>query len=199
MSSTKKGVGPHPLPWPTSEKYDATLLSQGDDRNVVDKYRYMTVQAIREDLDKNAHQLEIAIENVTHDYNIGTIVRNANAFGVRKVHIIGRKQWNRRGAMVTDAYLQIIHHKTLDEFLKFVGDKTLICVDNVEGAIALSDVNLPGSCILVFGSESDGLSDDIRSVSSQTIYIEQLGSTRSVNVGVASGIVMYKWLQTNIL
>lgn len=199
MNVTKKGVGPHPLPWPISDKYDPALLTEGDYRNVVDKYRYMTVQAIREDLDKHAHHLEIAIENVVQDFNIGTIVRNANAFGVRKVHIIGRKKWNRRGAMVTDLYLNIIHHKTVADFLAFIGEIELISVDNAEGSVALSNIKLPSKCILVFGSESDGISDNLRSASSQTIYIEQLGSTRSVNVGVASGIVLYKWLETNIL
>ena len=189
------GVGPHPKPWPTGECYDPELLEQGDDRNVADKYRYWTVEAIRRDLTQQNTRLEIAIENWQHDFNIGTIVRNANAFGVTKVHIIGKRHWNRRGAMKTEAYLDVQSHPTVGDFAQTVAGKTIIGVDNRPGARNLSEVDLPQNVVLVFGGEGPGLSDEMITVSEHLVQIEQFGSTRSVNVGVASGILLYKWAE----
>ena len=194
MKKDEVGVGPYPKPWPRGSQYDLELLASGDRRNVIDEYRYWTVEAIKADLDKTRLPLEIAIENWQHDMNIGTIVRNANAFNVRAVHIVGKKHWNKRGAMVTDAYMNIYHHKTVDEFELAVGDKHVIAIDNQPGAENLSDAKLPNDCVLVFGGEGPGLSLEMVAKSEKMVAIEQFGSTRSVNVGVASGIVIYTWL-----
>lgn len=191
----KIGVGPHTLPHPTDERYDPELLAHGDRRNVEDKYRYWTVEAIKADLDMTRVDLHVAIENWQHDINIGTIVRNANAFNVAAVHVIGKRHWNRRGAMVTDRYLDVFHHASVDDFVAAVGDRRIIAVDNLPGAIPLSSANLPNSVVLVFGGEGPGLSPEMIAASEQMVMIEQFGSTRSVNVGVASGIVMYQWMQ----
>ena len=196
MSDNIIGVGPHPQPWPTDPRFDKMLLEHGDNRNVLDKYHYWTVAAIKEDLDKDRLELEIAIENLQRDYNMGTIVRAANAFNVSKVHIIGRKQWNKRGAMVTDLYMNIQYHDDVAAFqvaMKKSG-KDIIAIDIVEGAKGLSKAQLPSNAVLVFGAEGPGLSKELLAVASQTIMIEQFGSTRSVNVGVAAGIAMYMWL-----
>lgn len=193
------GVGPHTEPWPTDERFDRELLAQGDYRNVEDKYRYWTVEAIKADLDRLRVDLHVAIENWQHDLNIGTIVRNANAFNVAAVHIIGKRHWNRRGAMVTDRYLHIEQHQTVDGFIKAMGDRHIIAVDNLEGAVPLSKTTLPKKAVLVFGGEGPGLSVEMRAAAEQMVMIEQLGSTRSVNVGVASGIVMYSWMQQYVL
>jgi tRNA G18 (ribose-2'-O)-methylase SpoU len=193
------GVGPHPEPWPTDDRFDRELLAQGDRRNVEDKYRYWTVEAIKADLDATRIDLHVAIENWQHDLNIGTIVRNANAFNVAAVHIIGKRQWNRRGAMVTDRYLQIFHHATVDEFVRAVKGRHIIAIDNQPGAVPLSDTVLPEKAVLVFGGEGPGLSREMIAASEQMVMIEQFGSTRSVNVGVAAGIVMYDWLRRNVL
>jgi len=187
------GVGPHTQPWPVGEQYDETLLAEGDRRNVIDQYRYWTVEAIKRDLAKNANDFEIAIENWQHDFNIGTIVRNANAFNARRVHIIGRRHWNKRGAMVTDAYLTVVHHQSVEDFVEYVRGMHIIAIDNVTGSKNLSAVSLPANAVFVFGGEGPGLSSEMITASEQMIKIEQYGSTRSVNVGVASGIVMYQW------
>jgi tRNA G18 (ribose-2'-O)-methylase SpoU len=201
MSDTEKiiGVGPHPHPWPTDERYDAQLLAEGDRRNVEDKYRYWTVEAIKADLDTKRVDLHVAIENWQHDINIGTIVRNANAFNLAAVHIIGKRHWNRRGAMVTDRYLTIIHHASIEDFVAAMKDEKrhIIAVDNFSGAVSLSDTRLPKHAVLVFGGEGPGLSDEMVAASERLVMIEQFGSTRSVNVGVAAGIVMYAWMQQN--
>lgn len=197
----KIGVPRHPKPWPNDTKFDKDLLENGDSRNVLDKYRYWTVEAIKADLDKNRNQLHVAIENFQHDLNIGTIVRAANAFNVGTVHIIGKKHWNRRGAMVTDRYLDIIHHATVDNFVKCmkVQDRHIIAIDIVPGAVQLSKAKLPLNAVLAFGGEGPGLSSEMQQSAEETVMIEQYGSTRSVNVGVAAGIVMYAWMQQNVL
>ena len=189
------GVGPHPHPWPAGDYYDPLLLAEGDRRNVDDKYRYWTVDAIKADLAMTRVNLHVAIENWQHDLNIGTIVRTANAFNVAAVHIIGRRHWNRRGAMVTDRYLEVVHHPTVADFVAAMGDRHIIAVDNQPGAVNLSEAQLPERAVLVFGGEGPGLSSEMIAASEQMVMIEQLGSTRSVNVGVAAGILMYAWLQ----
>lgn len=189
------GVGPHPKPWPSDPQYDPGLLQNGDKRNVIDKYRYWTVEAIKADLDTHRSELHVAIENWQHDINIGTIVRNANAFNAAAVHIIGKRQWNKRGAMVTDIYMHVFHHANVEDFVKAVGARQIIAVDNQKGATPLSSVMLPENAVLVFGGEGPGLSQEMIKASNQMIMIEQFGSTRSVNVGVASGIVMHEWMR----
>ncbi len=195
------GVGPYPKPWPTDKKYDIELLENGDKRNVLDKYRYWTVEAIKLDLDKSRLDLQIAIENWQHDLNIGTIVRAANAFNVEKVHIIGKRHWNRRGAMVTDKYMNIIQHESVKDFAKAMKkeNRSIIAVDIMPGAKPISETPLASQIVLVFGAEGPGLSKEMQKAAEQIVMIEQFGSTRSVNVGVAAGIAMYIWVQQNVL
>ena len=195
MNEQEVGVGPHPQPWPDDPRYDRELLARGDRRNVEDGYRYWTVAAIKADMAARSTGLYVAIENWQHDMNIGTIVRSANAFNVAAVHIIGRRHWNRRGAMVTDRYLEIVHHPTVAEFVAAMGDRHIIAIDNQPGAVPLSQADLPERAVLVFGGEGPGLSAEMIAASERMIMIEQFGSTRSVNVGVAAGIVMYAWVQ----
>lgn len=172
-----------------------------DTRNVEDRFKGWKHEDIVTYLDDHGVMLEIAIENLTRDFNMGTIVRTANAFGVRRLHVVGRKQWNKRGAMATDKYLHIIYHATVDDFVRAVrdDDRALIAIDNVKGAHNLSSVKLHERATLVFGSEADGLSDEMLNACLRVVAIEQFGSTRSINVGVAAGIVMYQWIRQNRL
>ncbi len=190
------GVGPHPDPWPDDPRLDPVLLADGDRRNVVDRYRYWTVEAIRADLDRHRHPFHVAIENWQHDLNIGTVVRSANAFLAAEVHIVGRRRWNRRGAMVTDRYQHVRHHATVADLASWSAeaDVPLIGVDNLPGSIPLGSRDLPARCALVFGQEGPGLSDAMREVLVECRSIPQFGSTRSINAGVAAGIAMYAWI-----
>lgn len=183
----------------SDERYDPELIAKGDTRNVVDEFRNMTVDAIKEELDTRRHSVQIAIENFQHDFNIGTIVRNANAFNVSAVHIIGKRHWNRRGAMVTDRYLHIHHHKSINEFREAIGNLPIIGIDNIPGSEPFASVQLPENAVFVFGGEGPGLSQEMIECCEKLIAIEQFGSTRSVNVGVASGIILYSWLQQHVL
>ncbi len=166
-----------------------------DTRNVTDEFRGMSVDDIKTSLDRRRQPLQVAVENVTRDFNMGTIVRNANAFNVSMIHVIGRRQWNKRGAMATDKYMHIVYHASVADFVASMAGTHIIGIDNIEGSVPLASTTLPRDAVLVFGSESDGLSDDMAAACEQIIAIEQFGSTRSVNVGVASGIAMYAWLQ----
>jgi len=172
-----------------------------DTRNVVDKYRNQPVEAIVDDLDTSRNELEVAVENLERDFNMGTIIRNANAFNVRKVHVIGRRQWNKRGAMKTDAYLHIEYHLTPADFFEAMkhADREVIAVDIVDGASDLHSTPLAKNAVLVFGAEGPGLSAELLQGAAKVVKIEQFGSTRSINVGVASGIAMYAWVQQHRL
>ena len=193
-------VGPYPKPWPSGPQYDAALLEEGDTRNVVDRYRYWTREAIVADLDQQRHSFHIAIENWEHDFNIGTVVRNANAFLAKAVHIVGKRKWNRRGAMVTDRYQHVRHHPTVDDFIQWAGNEALsvIGIDNVPGSEQIEKAEIPKNCVLVFGQEGPGLSEEMIDASLKVLAITQYGSTRSINAGVASGIAMYEWLSQHV-
>ena len=191
------GVGPHPPPFPDDPRLDPELLASGDRRNVVDRYRYWRHEAIVADLDARRKQFHVAIENWKHDLNIGAVVRNANAFLAAEVHIIGRKRWNRRGAMVTDRYQHVRYHATIEEFAAWarVEDIPVLGVDNLPGAEPLDRADIPERCVMLFGQEGPGLSDDARAICGRVLSIPQFGSTRSINAGVASGVAMYEWVR----
>ncbi|WP_068278725.1 TrmH family RNA methyltransferase [Aldersonia kunmingensis] len=206
VGPTEWGENPHGVgPWdaeydgprPTDPRYDPELLDNGDRRNVVDAYRYWTREAIVADIDARRHPFHVAIENFAHDANIGTVVRTANAFAAAEVHIVGRRRWNRRGAMVTDRYQHVRHHTDLGELGEFASERGLavVAVDNVPGAVPLETAQLPRDCVLLFGQEGPGITDHAKDIAALTVSIAQFGSTRSINAGVAAGIAMHAWIR----
>ncbi len=190
------GVGPWVGDLPTDARYDPELLVEGDSRNVVDAYRYWTMEAIVADLDTKRHSFHVAIENWQHDMNIGSIVRTANAFLAQTVHIVGRRRWNKRGAMVTDRYQHVLHHETIDDLLAYATEHALpiVAIDNVERSVAIEKTVLPTHCILLFGQEGPGLSPEALSAADEVVEITQYGSTRSLNASAAAAIVMHQWV-----
>lgn len=190
------GVGPWVGDWPEGEHFDPELLKSGDRRNVLDRYRYWTVEAIAAAIAEESLGLEIAIENLGHDFNIGSIVRTGNALGVSGVQIVGKKRWNRRGAMVTDRYLPVAHFAEVDSFAHDAKSRgrTLIGIDNIEGSTPIETASLPANATLVFGEESSGLSLPMQRVCTAVHHITQYGSTRSINVGHAGAIAMWAWV-----
>jgi tRNA G18 (ribose-2'-O)-methylase SpoU len=194
------GVGPWPggpRTWPEDPRYDPDLLRDGDTRNVVDAYRYWTVAAIRADLAARAHPLHVAVENLGHDLNIGSVVRSANAFNVTAVHIVGRRRWNRRGAMVTDRYLDVRHHEDAPALAAWARSAgvAVVGVDNVPGSVPLETCDLPERVVLMFGEEGRGLSSQAVAAADAVLAITQFGSTRSLNVGAAAGIAVHAWVR----
>ncbi len=190
------GVGPWEGPWPEESDYDQELLAKGDSRNVADHYRYWTMDAIVADLDTKRHSFHVAIENWQHDLNIGSIVRTANAFLAAEVHIVGRKRWNRRGAMVTDRYQHVRHHPDIDSFVTFARGEGLpiIGVDNVAGSTPVETTALPKDSVFLFGQEGPGLSPEALDAADAVVEITQFGSTRSINASAAAAIVMHQWV-----
>jgi tRNA G18 (ribose-2'-O)-methylase SpoU len=201
MSEHPVGVGPHPLPLPDDPRLDPALLADGDRRNVIDRYRYWRREAIVADLDERRHGFHVAVENWQHDFNIGAIVRNANAFMASEVHIVGNRRWNRRGAMVTDRYQHIRHHPDVVGFARWASSEAvaIVGIDILDGAEPIETVALPGRCVLVFGQEGPGLTEEMQAACDAIYAITQFGSTRSINVGVASGIAMHTWVRRHVL
>jgi tRNA G18 (ribose-2'-O)-methylase SpoU len=195
------GVGPYPEPWPDDPRLDPDLLAEGDRRNVVDEYRYWRLDAIVADLDTRRHDFHVAIENWSHDLNIGNVVRTANAFLAREVHIVGRRRWNRRGAMVTDRYQHVRHHEDVGALTEWARAEGLpiVAIDNFPGAMPLETATLPRACVLLFGQEGPGLTDNACEAASMVCSIAQFGSTRSINAAVAAGIAMHTWIRQHAL
>jgi tRNA G18 (ribose-2'-O)-methylase SpoU len=202
------GVGPWAGPWPVDPRYDPDLLREGDRRNVVDGYRYWTVEAILADLDRRRHPLHVAVENWEHDLNIGSVVRTANAFNVAAVHVVGRRRWNRRGAMVTDRYLHVVHHPDVAALVEWAAAAPgpgpdsapglpLLGVDNPPCAVPIEGFALPAACVLLFGQEGPGLSAEAVRACSAVLAITQYGSTRSINAGAAAAIAMHAWVRAH--
>jgi tRNA G18 (ribose-2'-O)-methylase SpoU len=191
------GVGPHPKPWPVGAHFDPELLADGDRRNVVDKYRYWSLDAVVADLDTQRHPFHVAIENFQHDFNIGSVVRTANAFMANEVHIVGKKRWNRRGAMVTDRYQHVRHHPDPSALAAWARDNEILIIgiDNVPGSVPLETHQLPERCVLLFGQEGEGLTLEARAICNSVHSIAQFGSTRSINAGAAAAIAMHAWIR----
>ncbi len=191
------GVGPHSRPWPDDPRLDVELLAAGDRRNVVDRYRFWRHEAIVADLDTRRHDFHVAIENWQHDSNIGSVVRTANAFLAAEVHIVGRRRWNRRGAMVTDRYQHVRHHDSVEGLAAWAREAALpvLGVDNLPGSEPLEMYALPQRCVLLLGQEGPGLSAAARAACDVTLSIAQFGSTRSINAGAAAAIAMHTWVR----
>lgn len=210
------GVGPWQGPWPTTSdgqpdpRYDVELLADGDRRNVVDTYRYWRHEAIVADLDTRRHDFHVAIENWGHDFNIGSVVRTANAMGAKAFHIIGKRRWNRRGAMVTDRYQHEFHHPDATAFELWARSGVdlpgaepgepipVIGIDNIPGSKPIETYPMPRRCVLVFGQEGPGLTDEMAAACQDVLHIEQFGSTRSINAGAAAAVAMHQWVLRNV-
>ena len=199
------GVGPWIGELPEDPWFDRELLEKGDTRNVIDRYRYWTMEAIVADLDEKRHPFHVAIENWQHDMNIGSIVRSANAFGADTVHIVGRRRWNKRGAMVTDRYQHVTHRPDVDDLIQWAktasstgGPLPIIAIDNVPGCKQIENVQLPKECVFLFGQEGPGLSQAALDGADMVLEIVQFGSTRSINASAAAAITMHSWVMQHV-
>lgn len=200
VEASTNGVGPWSGPWPDDDRLDPELLARGDARNVIDRFRYWRMEAIVAELDRSRHPFHVAIENWQHDMNIGSIVRSANAFGAESVHIVGRRRWNKRGAMVTDRYQHVQHHETVADLVRWAAEAevAVIAIDNVPGCVPLETYALPERCVLLFGQEGPGLSEEAIAASAAVLEISQFGSTRSINASAAAAVAMHAWILQHV-
>lgn len=167
-------------------------MTELDTRNVRDVYKYWTEDAIRADLRKNHHNFSVLISNQFNDFNIGSVIRNANAFCARRVIIHGRRQYDRRGTVGTHLYTEM-QHVQFAEVINLT-DSVLIGFDNIQDAVPLEKFEWPqGHVIMAFGQEQAGLSAEVLAMCEKVVYISQYGSVRSLNVGCASAIAMYDY------
>ncbi len=201
------GLGPWVGEWPQDPRLDPELLREGDRRNVVEAYRYWRHDAIVADLDTRRHELHIAVENWGHDFNIGSVIRTANAMNVAAFHIVGKRRWNRRGAMVTDRYQREHHHRDIAALAEWAASQPgdtpgtslpLLAVDNLPGAVPLETYPLPRRCVLLFGQEGPGLTPEALAAADAVLEIAQFGSTRSMNAGAAAAIAMHAWVRAHV-
>jgi tRNA G18 (ribose-2'-O)-methylase SpoU len=193
-------VGPWMGELPVEEWFDPELLATGDTRNVIDRYRYWRMDAIVADLDTKRHPFHVAIENWQHDMNIGSIVRSANAFAADTVHIVGRRRWNKRGAMVTDRYQHVVHHETVEDLVAWAKTEglSILAIDNVPGCVKIETFDFPSACVLLFGQEGPGLSPEAIAAADAVIEITQFGSTRSINASAAAAVTMHSWVMQHV-
>jgi tRNA G18 (ribose-2'-O)-methylase SpoU len=198
--SDEVGVGPWSGEWPDDPRYDPELLEHGDRRNVVDRYRYWRLEEIVADLDTRRHPFHVAIENWQHDLNIGSVIRTANAFLAAEVHIVGRKRWNRRGAMVTDRYQHVRHHPDLASLSSYASGLgiPILGIDNLPGSVPLETYDVPRACVLLFGQEGPGLTAEAHAACDAVLSIAQYGSTRSINASAAAAIAMHAWVRRHL-
>ena len=194
------GVGPWQGPWPDGDHFAPDLLRGGDRRNVADRYRYWTMDAVVADLDTRRHPFHVPIEHSRHDPNSRTLAFNAAA-----VQRVGKRRWNRRGAMVTDRYQHEHHHPDVDDLVRWASAAgtqadgiPIIGIDNLPGSVPLETYDLPRECVLVFGQEGPGLSEPMRAACTAVLHIEQFGSTRSINAGAAAAIAMHAWVRRHV-
>lgn len=199
------GVGPWEGEWPEGAHWDPDLLRDGDRRNVEDRYRYWRMDAVVVELDARRHPFHVAIENWGHDFNIGSVVRTANAFNATAFHVVGKRRWNRRGAMVTDRYQHEHHHPTAAHLAAWAatggvggGRIPLVGIDNLPGSVGLETHDLPRECVLVLGQEGPGLTPEVLEACDVVLHIEQFGSTRSINAGAAAAIAMHAWVRRHV-
>jgi len=193
---TTHGVGPWRGELPEGDWWDPELLARGDSRNVIDRYRYWRMDAVIADIDQHRHPFHVAIENWQHDMNIGSIVRSANAFAADTVHIVGRRRWNKRGAMVTDRYQHVVHHDTVAELVEWARREgiPIIAIDNVPGSVIIETFEFPRECVLLFGQEGPGISPEAIEAADAVVEISQFGSTRSINASAAAAVAMHVWI-----
>lgn len=169
-------------------------VEKTDTRNVVDLYKYWTTDAIKAKLDTQRHNFSVLITNNFHDFNIGSVIRNSNAFLGKNLYVLGKRQYDSRGAVGAHHYENIIHLKSIEEL-----DSSfhLIGFDDLPQARDLETFEWPTKkhVVMCFGQETVGLTKDVADACKDVVYIKQYGSVRSLNVGVASGIAMYSYCQ----
>lgn len=164
-------------------------------RNVVDEFKKLSTQEIRQRLRRNAHDFAVLMEHWNGDFNISTLIRNANVFNAKHVFYIGKKGYDRRGTVGAHHYVDLTHAKSIDDIVQLKKDYTFVGIENNIGrCVSLPDFTWPRNPLMIFGEENGGISDELLALCDHKVSIPQWGSIRSMNVGTCSGIAMYDYV-----
>ena len=164
--------------------------------NIIDKYKFdrltkWTTELIKKDLQQNSFPIAVLMENFAGDFNIGTVIRNANAFNAKEVFYLGNKHYDRRGTVGTHHYTEVKHLPSIEALTLLKEHYTLVGLENsVAGAVSLDKFEWPSNSLLIIGEEGVGITSDTLALCDHFVYIPQYGSVRSLNAGVASGIAL---------
>lgn len=175
-------------------------IANGDDhyrlweRNVADKFKPMPDEDIKAELQSTAFPYAVCFEHVIGDFNMGTAIRNANAFNAKEVFYIGNKKWDKRSAVGVHNYTEVKWLSTVDEFISLRDRYVIVGIDCVPGAVSLPSYPFKENTLFVFGEEGVGLTPAMQAMCEAIVFIPQYGSVRSINVGTASGIIMHEFV-----
>jgi len=165
--------------------------------NVLDSLKEYSIPDIANYCASNSIDASVGMVNINGDFNLSTMVRNANFFGFRDVHYVGKKKWDKRGSVGTHHYTPMFHHADEYSFILQCSNRILIGIENNIPEYSYKTFNLFDyelnnvfDPIFIFGEESKGLSNTILDRCDIILTIPNYGSVRSLNVGTTSGIVM---------
>lgn len=177
-------------------------IAAGDDHfrswqyNVADHFKDKTAEEIKQTLQATANPFAVCFEHVIGDFNMGTGIRNANAFNAKEVFYVGTKKWDRRSAVGVHNYTEVQWISDIEDFKKLKDRYVIVGIDNVPGSVPISTYSFPENTLMVFGEEGAGLTPEMQSLCKDIVYIEMFGSVRSLNCGTASGIAMYQYINS---
>ena len=163
--------------------------------NVTDEYKSWNPEDIKVDLQARAHPFAVLMEHWKGDFNIGTMIRNANAFNASRVYYIGRRRFDPRGCVGTHHYVDLNYLNNFDELSELKEKYVFVALDNnIGNCVPIETFEWPGNSLMIFGEEGNGITPELLSLCDYRVSITQHGSVRSLNVGTSSGIVMYDYL-----
>jgi tRNA G18 (ribose-2'-O)-methylase SpoU len=170
-------------------------------RNVIDRFKNMPDEEIKKELQRTAHPVAVCMEQWQGDFNISTLIRNANAFNVEKVFYFGRKRYDRRGTVGTHNYTDIQFLDGGYDQLETLKDQyTFVGIDNnvSQKTFKLGEFDwnmLSKPPLMIFGEEGTGLTQQAIQMCHILVEIPQYGSVRSLNVGTSSGVLLYDYVR----
>ena len=161
--------------------------------NVADQYKGMEVEDIKSKLAAKAFPCAVMMENWQGDFNLAQCVRNANAFGAKEVFYIGKRRFDRRGAVGTYNYTDVKYLSSTEELLLLKEQYIFVGVDNIAGSVPIEDYEHKDNSLFIFGEEGCGLTPETLKLCDVLISITQYGSVRSLNAGCSSGVILYDY------
>jgi len=168
--------------------------------NVADQYSTWTEEMVKNHVQNNVFDVKVAMEHLQGDFNIGTVIRNANAFGANEVLYCGKRKWDRRGSVGTHHYTTVTYKENIATLCRDARNEgySIVGLEKTEKAEDIRTCILPEKTLFLIGEEQNGLSNEAVELCDMLVEIPQWGSVRSLNAGVASGIALYEWVRQHV-